>query len=42
MMFCTMDTWLDMSMEDIRSMEEDAATLLKIKINQNNNNKTEF
>jgi hypothetical protein len=43
MMFCTLDTWLELSMSDIRRMEEEAATTLRSKIKQKNNNtKTEF
>jgi hypothetical protein len=38
-----MDTWLELTIPDIRRMEEEAATTLRSKINQKNNNtKTEF
>jgi phage-related protein len=41
-MFCTIDEWIELSMEDIRRMEEEARHTLRIKINQRNDNKTQF
>jgi Phosphatidylinositol transfer protein len=42
MMFCTIDDWIELSMEDIRRMEDEATRILKLKINQRNDNKTQF
>ena len=41
-MFCTMDSWIDLSMGAIRQMEDQARDRLTHKINERNDNKTQF